>query len=151
MHVLGDEQWCGVTHDKTRAGYKGSTDGYFYYSGRRSSRQGALHAPRQRTFQGSFESVSSGDTIGIVIDMHVGVIAFLLNGVVQGACGILRQPLYLTTSPDTANDYIELRKPPLADVPPAAMEALKGVLLWEYDAEDILSELAQFTPVQECT
>jgi len=130
MHQLGDEQWCGVCADRSRAGNHGSRDGWFYYSGRRSKGSwGALHAPCERQALGRFAHVASGDVIGLVLDVDEGAAAFALNGALQGACAVPREPLYLTTSLDRAQDRVELRKPPLADAPPEALAALAGPLL----------------------
>merc|ERR1719195_829528 len=129
MHHVGDEQWCGVCLDRARAGYRGSDEGWFYYSGRRYSRRGALQAPREKQHVHDFAGVASGDIIGILLDMDHGGLAFLLNGAVQGSCRVpASRPLYLCTSLDRAGDHVELRKPPLADAPQSATQALRATL-----------------------
>lgn len=130
MHVLGDEQWCGVTACPDRAGYHGSSfspeskSGWFYYSGRRyAGSAGALHAPQEYKTLLKFGHVQSGDIIGLVVDLRRGALVFLLNGEIQGACSVgTDQPLYVCTSLDRREDKVELRKPPLADAPAAALE-----------------------------
>jgi len=129
MHEIGDEQWCGVVTDQSRAGYHGSNLGWFYYCGRRSHRKGALHAPFERCAQEEFEHVKNGDVIGMLVDVDEGALVFVLNQTVQGACVVPKQPLYLSTSPDEKDDRVELRKLPVADAPAAALEAIKGPLL----------------------
>lgn len=124
LHQVGDEQWCGVTTTRARAGYHGSSAGRLYYSGRRSSRRGALHAPEEYRTAASFEHVQSGDVIGLVIDLDRGALVFLHNGAVQGACSVSQKPQYLTTSLDRADDRVELRKLPLAMAPAEALAAL---------------------------
>lgn len=140
MHQLQDEQWCGVTRDKERAGRAGSDMGWFYYSGRRSASRGALHAPKERVTVKDFDHVSAGDTISILVDMNLGVLVFMLNGNFQGSCNVPTEPLYVTTSLDREGDCVELRKPPLADVPHTAFEALHGevfqVCLAQAEAND---------------
>jgi len=129
MHHVGDEQWCGVCLDRARAGYHGSDEGWFYYSGRRYSRRGALHAPRERQHVQDFAGVASGDIIGMLLDVDGGGLVFLLNDAIQGSCRVAaRRPLFLCTSLDRAGDHVELRKPPLADTPQSATQALEAIL-----------------------
>lgn len=129
MHHVGDEQWCGVCLDNARAGYRGSCEGWFYYSGRRHSQRGALHAPREHQLLQDFDGVASGDIIGMLLDVDHGVLVFLLNGAIQGTCRVpARQPLFLSTSLDRAGDHVELRKPLLADIPQSATQALEALL-----------------------
>jgi len=137
MHQLRDEQWCGVTAHRDRAGYHGSLDGWFYYCGRRSSSKGALHAGRERrSAEGkSFSHVKDGDTIGMLVDVDQGGLAFSLNGVVQGACRVPQVPLYVTTCLDEEEDQVELRKPPLAMVPEGAVEVLAAAVAEEEPVE----------------
>merc|ERR1712039_1035310 len=138
------EQWCGVAAHKERAGYRGSLHGWFYYCGRRSSSRyapsGALHAGREHHNPGgkSFGHVKDGDTIGMLVDVDQGGVAFSLNGVVQGACRVPKVPLYVTTCLDREEDQVELRKPPLALVPEGAVEVLAAAV-----AEDELFEFEE--------
>jgi len=118
MHTVGDEQWCGVTPHQERAGHRGeSAGGWFYYSGRRHAATGALDAGHERKSVKSLDHVKDGDTIGMLLDLEDGIIAFTLNGTVQGACATAKCPLYLSTSLDAADDKVELRKPPVQDAP----------------------------------
>jgi hypothetical protein len=117
MHKIGDEQWCGVAADgQRRAGSRGDESGYFYYCGRRGASKGALHAPKERAKCMDFDHVKDGDVIGIFLDMSSQSIGFDLNGKFQGVTKAPSSPLYLTTSLDKEDDYVVLRKLPLADV-----------------------------------
>lgn len=138
MHYIGDEQWCGVVSDPKQAGsrYSGrSLKAWTYYCGRMRSNyggirdgKGALHAEGRAVKE--FKKVSpSGDTIGMLVDLDAGAIAFDLNGELQGACAIPKVPLWVLTHVDTSRDKVELRKPSLMETPPANLEALKGALL----------------------
>jgi hypothetical protein len=128
MHELNDEQWCGLTANKNRAGYRGSSAGWFYYSGRRWGRSvGALHAPNERAFVKEFAKVQSGDVVGMLVNMELGTLVFILNNILQGSCRVPKEPLYLTTSVDVQGDRVELRKSPIADAPKDAHEALCDV------------------------
>lgn len=129
MHQIGDEQWCGVTHHKSRAGYHGTNEGLFYYCGRRWHSKAGLHAPREHEKRMSLDHVKTNDIIGTLIDMDRGALVFTLNGVYQVAVAISKEPLYLTTSLDKAGDCVELRKAPPAEAPPEAWKALQGTLL----------------------
>eukprot|EP00927_Polykrikos_kofoidii_P052784 TRINITY_DN4672_c0_g1_i1.p1 TRINITY_DN4672_c0_g1~~TRINITY_DN4672_c0_g1_i1.p1 ORF type:complete len:295 (+),score=39.28 TRINITY_DN4672_c0_g1_i1:87-971(+) len=134
MHVIGDEQWCGVTTVPGLAGRRHSGRsllGCFYYCGRRGQRLcsledgiASLHANRESP-DTKFHAVVNGDVIGIAVDADVGAVAFSHNGVFQGACEVLeKKPLYLLTHLDQAGDHVELRR--LADEENTAlMEALR--------------------------
>eukprot|EP00442_Polarella_glacialis_P003772 CAMPEP_0115091666 /NCGR_PEP_ID=MMETSP0227-20121206/26255_1 /TAXON_ID=89957 /ORGANISM="Polarella glacialis, Strain CCMP 1383" /LENGTH=306 /DNA_ID=CAMNT_0002483235 /DNA_START=105 /DNA_END=1025 /DNA_ORIENTATION=+ len=138
MHKIGDEQWCGVVADSRIAGrqYSGrNLRGWTYYCGRMNSGsssikdgKGALHAEGHAVVE--FQKLNpSGDVIGMLVDCDVGALAFELNGTVQGACKIPKEPLYVLTHMDQSKDKVELRKPPLPDAPQASLEALKGAML----------------------
>lgn len=138
MHHIGDEQWCGVVANKSQAGSKfggRSLKAWTYYCGRINSSggtitdgKGALQA--QGIAVKEFDKLrQSGDIIGMLVDLESGALAFDLNGKLQGACAIPRQPMYILTHVDTPRDHVELRKPSLADAPPANLEALTGALL----------------------
>jgi len=131
LQHYGDEQWCGLTPDKSMAGPEyekavPSKTGWYYYTGRRT---GALQALGHHLKE--FEYVErSGDTIGMLVDCDNGAAAFDLNGKIQGACEIPKKtPLWVLTHVDTPGDHVELFKPSLQDAPPANLEALKGALL----------------------
>lgn len=118
MHKVGDEQWCGFTPHQERAGHRGEfAGGWFYYSGRRYSSYGELHAGHERKSVQRVEHVKDGDIIGIFLDLDHGVVAFTHNGKVQGACAIAKVPFYLSTSLDAPGDLVELRKPPVQCFP----------------------------------
>lgn len=123
MHVIGDEQWCGLALNKDRAGHRGSLAGYFYYCGHRRGR-GALHAPRERVEMCEFEFVSNGDVIGLLLDADKAIAVFLRNGIVQGGCTVPKSPLFLTTCLDEKDDHVVLSKPALAEVPQEAFQEL---------------------------
>lgn len=123
MHKVGDEQWCGVTPHKERAGHRGEfAGGWFYYSGRRYCSTGELHAGHERHNVKSVNHVKDGDVIGVLLDLEEGIVAFTLNGIVQGACATAQCPLYLSTSLDAADDEVELRKPPVQEAPLSLVE-----------------------------
>lgn len=129
MHKIGDEQWCGVTTSRRRAGARGSLRGWFYYCGRREHTRGALHQGREGSQPAAqvrkrFDHVKDGDVIGMLLDVDVGGVAFSVNGVVQGGCAVPKAPLFVTTCLDEQGDHVELRKPPLSAAPPGAREAL---------------------------
>jgi len=141
MHHIGDEQWCGLVNDSGLAGTRAegrtvSVKGWTYYCGRMRSScgnirdgKGALHAQGRAVKE--FQKLRpSGDVIGMLADLEVGAVAFDLNGELQGACAIpTNTPLWLLTHLDQPEDKVELRKPCLADAPPANLEALRGALL----------------------
>lgn len=138
IHFTGDEQACGVVADPSQVGYSPGLRGlkaWAYYPGRARSRGGsvtdglgALHADGRAVKE--FKKLKQeGDIIGMLVDLDQGAIAFDLNGELQGACEIPKVPLWVITHPDTERDHIELRKPCLADAPPANLHALKGSLL----------------------
>mmetsp|Transcript_35609 Transcript_35609/g.68708 ORF Transcript_35609/g.68708 Transcript_35609/m.68708 type:complete len:283 (+) Transcript_35609:51-899(+) len=140
MHHIGDEQWCGVCCDRAFAGYRGESDCWLYYCGRRWSKRGALHAPREHQHVQDFAGVASGDIIGLLLDVDRGGLTFLMNGAIQGAYRVpARQPLYVSTSLDMPGDHVELKKPPLADCPQSAMRALDEFLTSE---QGIVADLA---------
>merc|ERR1719253_1150094 len=90
---------------------------------------GALH-PEGKAVKEFKKVRPSGDVIGMLADLETGAVAFDLNGELQGACAIpLDRPLWVLTHLDEPDDKVELRKPCLADAPPANLEALKGALL----------------------
>mmetsp|Transcript_141464 Transcript_141464/g.257101 ORF Transcript_141464/g.257101 Transcript_141464/m.257101 type:complete len:312 (-) Transcript_141464:143-1078(-) len=140
MHYIGDEQSCGLVADPRHAGPAAGLrylKGWTYYCGRVGSGysgslkdgKGALHALGTAVVE--FKKLqTSGDVIGVLVDMDVGAVAFDLNGELQGACAIATdRPLYCLTHLDTSRDKVELRKPCLQDAPPANLEALQGALL----------------------
>jgi len=141
MHHIGDEQWCGLVKHAGLAGTRTdgrsvSAQGWTYYCGRMRSTsgsirdgKGALHAEGCAVKE--FQKVRpSGDVIGMLADLKTGAIAFDLNGELQGACAIPTDtPLWVLTHLDTPKDKVELRKPCLAEAPPANLEALQGALL----------------------
>eukprot|EP00931_Biecheleriopsis_adriatica_P056494 TRINITY_DN33477_c0_g1_i1.p1 TRINITY_DN33477_c0_g1~~TRINITY_DN33477_c0_g1_i1.p1 ORF type:complete len:406 (-),score=66.96 TRINITY_DN33477_c0_g1_i1:129-1346(-) len=128
MHSVGDEQWCGLAFDSDRAGYRGSSQGIFYYSGRRGGSDGALHAPEERMSLQRFEHVKTGDVIGLLVSMEEAVAVFSLNGEIQGLCSLPgeTQRLYFTTSLDRESDRVELRRVPMEDCPDAALQLLRS-------------------------
>jgi len=118
MHKIGDEQWCGVTLQKERAGRMGgSIPGWFYYCGRRFEEEGEFTVNHERNRVKKFEHVRDGDVIGMMLDADEGILVFTLNGRLQGAGEVPKEPLYLTTCLDREEDRVELRKPPLQDSP----------------------------------
>jgi hypothetical protein len=139
MHVIGDEQWCGVTSDPKMKGPQANPrmakHSWTYYCGRMGyggnlrDGMGALHAPGHAVAE--FKRLRpQGDIVGMLVDMDTGALAFDLNGELQGACPIdNRSPLYCLTQPDRPGDKIELRKPSLQDDPRANLAALSGALL----------------------
>ncbi|CAE7467000.1 UVR8 [Symbiodinium pilosum] len=144
LHKVGDEQWCGVTESKEVAGIRvdgRSLPAWTYYAGRAGQSGGsgsihnglgALHACSKAVVE--FEKACDpGNVIGMLVDMDRRVVAFALDGRLQGACKVPGdEPLYVLTHMDTREDHVELRKPSLEEAPPANLEALSGALL---DAE----------------
>eukprot|EP00931_Biecheleriopsis_adriatica_P062486 TRINITY_DN37675_c0_g1_i1.p1 TRINITY_DN37675_c0_g1~~TRINITY_DN37675_c0_g1_i1.p1 ORF type:complete len:280 (-),score=45.03 TRINITY_DN37675_c0_g1_i1:221-1060(-) len=131
MIKIGDEQWCGVTAHQSRAGCDGEdTRGWYYYCGRRHSVEGSLHAGQERRTTQTFKHVKDGDSIGILLDVDDGRLAFVLNSELQGACRIDDGPMYLTTCLDREGDCVELRKLPL-DESPISLEDLRALELPE--------------------
>mmetsp|Transcript_137106 Transcript_137106/g.273460 ORF Transcript_137106/g.273460 Transcript_137106/m.273460 type:complete len:279 (+) Transcript_137106:50-886(+) len=132
LHHYGDEQWCGLTPDKTLAGpdYQNaipSKTGWCYYTGRG---KGALEALGRHLKETEFVERSNSSIIGMLVDCGQGAAAFDLNGAIQGACEIPKNtPLWIVTHVDTRRDHVELRKPSLEDAAPVNFEALKGALL----------------------
>jgi len=131
LHHYGDEQWCGLTPDKTMAGGERekavpSKNGCMYYTGRQT---GAIEAFGKRLKECKFAE-RSNSIIGMLVDCGEGAVAFDLNGEIQGACKIeMNTRLWVLTHVDTKNDHVELRKPSLQDAPPSNFDALKGALL----------------------
>ncbi|CAE7258254.1 UVR8 [Symbiodinium natans] len=142
LHKVGDEQWCGVTMSPEMAGqrYGGrELEAWTYYCGRAGrsggsihNGKGALHACTKAVAE--FEKACTpGNVIGMLVDVDKRVLAFALDGRVQGACKLPGdKPLYVLTHVDTPADHVELRKPSLEEAPPENLEALSGALL---DAE----------------
>ena len=142
LHKVGDEQWCGVTMSPEMAGSRmdgRSLEAWTYYCGRAGrsggsihNGKGALHACKKAVAE--FEKACTpGNVIGMLVDTDKRVVAFALDGRVQGACKVPGdKPLYVITQMDTPADHVELRKPSLEEAPPANLEALSGALL---DAE----------------
>lgn len=138
MHYIGDEQSCGLVADPSQAG---RTHGlreltaWTYYPGRMRSTsgsirdgKGALHA-KGKAVKEFAKLKREGDIIGMLVDLERGAVAFSLNGELQGACEVPKQPLWVLTHVDTPKDVVELRKPCLDDAPPAHLEALQGALI----------------------
>lgn len=129
LHVIGDEQWCGVAISRKRAGHCGGNgQGWFYYCGRRYSDSGALHAPREHKKMHAYQHVKDGNVIGMLLDAEGGRLAFALNGKFQGACAVPKRPLYLSTSLDMEEDHVELRRVGLEDAP-ISLDALRALEL----------------------
>jgi len=139
MHQIGDEQVCGVVQDSSQAGHRygiRSLLSWSYYCGRRPRGWGggslidgkaSLHANGYAVTQ--FDMVSDGDVIGMLLDVDRGALVFMLNGKLQGACEVPREPLYINTHLDAKGDRVELTKPPLEEVPQEALDALEGPFL----------------------
>lgn len=136
MHQIGDEQWCGlVTADNSyQAGalVSGrSLNGWSYYCGRRQPKkpqdQASLHVNRQVVQDCA--QVSSGDTIGLLVDASKRAAAFLRNGEVQGAFSISasRQALYVFTHLDAPGDCVELQYLPPIEAPQSAVDAILAI------------------------
>jgi len=141
MHKIGDEQWCGVTSRRSRAGNLGSEQGWFYYCARRRrASSGALHAPYERDEVVTFDRVDDGAVIGMLLDADAGVLAFALNGRFQGACRVPVRPLYVTTCLDVEGDRVELRKLPLASGPPELMRVSPASFMFEVEDPGRLSD-----------
>ena len=140
MHKIGDEQWCGVTMTPETAGskYDGrSLEAWTYYCGRQRSGwagsitdgKGALHA-NGKAIKEFEKACKDGNVINMLVDADTRVVAFALDGRIQGACKIPgSEPLYVMTHMDTPIDFVELRKPMLEDSPKEVLHALTGALL----------------------
>lgn len=138
MHYIGDEQSCGLVADPSQAGSRHGLrelKAWTYYPGRMGSRsgsirdgKGALHA-KGKAVKEFVKLKKNGDIIGMLVDLDRGAVAFSLNGDLQGACEVPKQPLWVITHVDTPSDVVELRKPCLDDAPPANIEALQGALI----------------------
>eukprot|EP00929_Paragymnodinium_shiwhaense_P114914 TRINITY_DN8347_c0_g1_i3.p1 TRINITY_DN8347_c0_g1~~TRINITY_DN8347_c0_g1_i3.p1 ORF type:complete len:297 (-),score=35.21 TRINITY_DN8347_c0_g1_i3:218-985(-) len=118
VHRVQDEQWCGMAHDKSQAGRSahGSTLlGRFYYFSIRGT-EGVIKGDRGRILQEVDQPVD-GDTIGMIVKVETGEVAFALNGRFQGQVLVERpgEPLYFFTTVDRPGDHMELRKPPLSE------------------------------------
>jgi len=138
MHEIGDEQWCGLTRDEGHAGPRDSgrsLKAWTYYCGRMRCQYpsivdglGALHADGRAVKQ--FRKLQPhGDVIGMLVDLELGAVAFDLNGELQGACAVPKEPLWVLTHLDAKGDRVELQKAPLKDAPPASIQALTRALL----------------------
>ena len=147
LHMVGDEQWCGVTESREVAGARTrgrQLPAVTYYAGRAGrtggsihNGLGALHAFSKAVVE--FEKACTpGNVIGMLVDVDKRVVAFALDGRLQGACKVPGdQPLYVLTHVDRPGDHVELRKPSLADAPPANLEALGGALLDAEGGEEV--------------
>ena len=147
MHQVGDEQWCGVTMAPEMAGPRvdgRSLEAWTYYCGRarRSGGSihnglGALHACGKAVKEFA-KACTAGNVIGMLVDADKRLLAFALDGQLQGACRLPgTEPLYVITHMDTPLDHVELRKPPLDEAPPANLEALAGALLDVEQGEEL--------------
>ena len=137
LHHVGDEQWCGVTMDPAMAGSDAggrALRAWTYYCGRSRSThgtvvdgKGALHANGRAIIE--FEKAcTAGNVINMLVDADQRLVAFGLNGQVQGACRIPgTEPLYLLTHVDKPEDHVELRKPVVEDAPQDMAIALTTV------------------------
>ena len=118
MHSLQDEQWCGITLSKDRAGCRGGfIPGCLYYSGRRSHSAGSLDMPKERQHLRELSHVESGDVIGLLVDADLHVALFLLNGQFQGGCRIPEGPMYFCTALDVTGGTVELVRCSVEDFP----------------------------------
>eukprot|EP00434_Breviolum_minutum_P033136 symbB.v1.2.029320.t1/scaffold3085.1/size64040/3 len=140
LHMVGDEQWCGVTMSPEMAGNRvdgRSLKAWTYYCGRAGKRhggtihngKGALHANRKAILE--FEKACTPqNVINMLVDGDQRIVAFALDGRIQGACRIPGDlPLYVLTQMDTPKDHVELRKPMLDDAPQDVLAALQGSLI----------------------
>lgn len=94
MRRLQDEQWCGVTMFKDRAGSQGGdVPGCFYYSGRRAASSGHLDAFYERKHRRPLPHVQSGDVIGLLLDADRHAALFSLNGQFHGGCRLPALPM----------------------------------------------------------
>lgn len=143
MHAVHDEQWCGVTMSKERAGACGeAVKGFYYYSGRRSHPCGHLDALSERKHVMQFEHVQSGDVIGLLVDFDQQAIVFTLNGRLQGGCGMPPVPLYFCTALDEQGDAVELVRRPVEDFPYELKEVMaSGLFVREVDEDTRLPQV----------
>jgi len=133
MQQIGDEQWCGVTADKSQAGTRVSgrnLRAWTYYCGRRRpnpSSPAGLYACRQVAQQCA--PVVDGDVIGMVVDANRRAVSFLRNGELQGALKLAptRIPLYVITHLDASSDTVALRKLPMSEAPRHAIKAMDSL------------------------
>ncbi|CAK9062992.1 Ultraviolet-B receptor UVR8 [Durusdinium trenchii] len=158
LHMVGDEQWCGVTRSRGAAGKHVSVrrreaEAWTYYCGRRRSREGtirdgkgALHA-HGKAIKEFEKACSEGDVINMLVDMDKRIVAFAKDSRVQGAFKVPgTEPLYVLTQVDTIVDHVELRKRPLEDCARGLLEALGGELMDLEEGDEVGSE-AEFWPV----
>jgi len=112
MHKIGDEQWCGVTADKTLAGttsdLRRRAQCWTYYCGCRHADGGILSDENEETMQ--LEHIKDGDKIGLAVDFDTRTLSFLRNGTLQGECSFPSDAveLYLSTHLDYTGDCVEL-------------------------------------------
>eukprot|EP00438_Fugacium_kawagutii_P025809 Skav200487 [mRNA] locus=scaffold450:178323:179174:+ [translate_table: standard] len=154
LHKVGDEQWCGVTMMPEMAG--GFVSGrrlhaWTYYCGRQRRTdgtirdgKGALHANGKAVLE--FEKAcTAGNVINMLVDGDKRIVAFALDGRVQGACRIPGdKPLYVLTQMDTPQDHVELRKPMLEDAPKEVLASLNGALIDIEKGEDLLCPMTYY-------
>lgn len=130
VHLLGDEQWFGVTSSAAMAGTRVAgrdLHAWTYYSGRRRSGPGGhpgLHCNKQVAQR--FEPLESGDVVGLVVDLDSRGLAFLRNGKLQGAYVLPKaaRPLFLLIHMTSTGDSVELTDVPFSEVPAEAWEAM---------------------------
>eukprot|EP00811_Abedinium_folium_P005312 NODE_14893_length_1079_cov_4.130252.p4 GENE.NODE_14893_length_1079_cov_4.130252~~NODE_14893_length_1079_cov_4.130252.p4 ORF type:complete len:91 (+),score=27.49 NODE_14893_length_1079_cov_4.130252:539-811(+) len=70
-----------------------------------------------------------GETIGMLVDLNTGAMAFDLTGEHQGGCSITRTPKYLLAHLDTSKVHVELRKPAVGEAPQASFELIERLAL----------------------
>ena len=82
-----------------------------------------------------FEKCRCGDIIGMILDVDVGrhsrnagVLVFMLNAAVQGACSVPKKPLFISVLL-YGGDRTKLRRRPLEEAPSEAIQALSGPLI----------------------
>ena len=81
-------------------------------------------------FLGAFFWCQKTKVINMLVDGDQRIVAFALDGRIQGACRIPGDlPLYVLTQMDTPRDHVELRKPMLDDAPQDVLAALQGSLI----------------------
>uniref|UniRef100_A0A7S1KZU9 Uncharacterized protein n=1 Tax=Alexandrium catenella TaxID=2925 RepID=A0A7S1KZU9_ALECA len=136
MHSIGDEQWVGLVTRQDVAGSRVSgrvLKGYTYYCGRMRhggnggnvvDGRGAFHVGKRAVKE--FKSLKpKGDVVGMLLDLDdAKAVVFDLNGVVQGACKVKEDRLWLVTHLDRPDDCVELRKLPWTEAPDATKDAL---------------------------
>ena len=113
MHKIGDEQWCGVTADKSVAGCARSlrkrSRCWTYYCGSRHHDKGRVTVETEE--KDEVKHVKDGDTIGLVVDFGTRTLQFSLNDQPQATCNFPSDvsELYLVTELDYTDDCVELR------------------------------------------